>query len=80
MMMSNFSFLTVPEGQKEEIRMANGEVVYFKYPKVVADRYRYSGAVDNHNALRHDGETNSLIGLESTWGTTWWPIRVFHFS
>ena len=39
MMMSNFSGLTVPEGQKEEIRMLNGDVIKFKYPPVVADHY-----------------------------------------
>ena len=56
-MMSTFSVLTVPEVQKEERRMVNGEIVKFKYPKVVADHYRYRGAVENHNALRHDGGT-----------------------
>ena len=35
--MSTFSYLTDPEGQKEERRMVNGEVVKFENPKVVAD-------------------------------------------
>ena len=39
MMMSNFSGLTVPEGQKEEIRMVNGGVSKFKYPEVVSEHY-----------------------------------------
>ena len=43
-------------------------------------RYRCRGAVDNHNALRYNGVTKSQISLESTWGTTWWFIRVFAFS
>ena len=80
MMMSTFSGLTVPEGQKEERRMVNGEVVKFKYPEVVADHYRYRETVENHNDLRHYEGTKSQIGLESSWGTTWWPIRVFLFS
>ena len=37
MMMPTFLCLTVAEGQKEERRMANGEVVNFSYPEVVAD-------------------------------------------
>ena len=35
------------EGQKEEIRMVNGEVVKFKYPEIVADHYKYREALDN---------------------------------
>ena len=41
-MMTSTSYgLTVPEGQKEERSMVNGEVVKFKYPEVVTDHYRY---------------------------------------
>ena len=69
MMMSTFSGYTVPESQKEERRMVNGKVVKSKYPKLVTDNYKYRGAVDNHNALRHDGWTKSQNGLESAWGT-----------
>ena len=32
MMMSTFSGLTVPEVQKEERRIVNGEIIKFKYP------------------------------------------------
>ena len=71
MMMSTFLGLTVPEGQKEERRMLNREVVKFKYPEVVAYHYRYIGAVENHNALNHYGKTRPKIVLESAWGTTW---------
>ena len=43
MIMSKFLCLNVTEGKKEERRMVNGEVVKFKYPKDVADHYRYGG-------------------------------------
>ena len=79
MMMTTFSALTVQEGQKEERRMLNGDIVKFKYPEVVVDHYRYRGEVDNHNALRDDDRTKYQFGLEVKWGTTWWPIRVFTF-
>ena len=59
MMISTFSGLTVTEGQKEERRMVNGEIVKFNYPEVVAYHYRYRGEVENHNALRHDDGTKS---------------------
>ena len=59
--------------------MVNEEAVKFKYLEVVAVNYKYRGAVDNHNALRNDGRTNSQIGLESAWGTTGWPIPVLSF-
>ena len=62
-MVSTFSGLTVTEGKKEEIIRVNGEVVKFKYPEVVADHYRYRGAVKNRNFLKHDGGNNSQIGL-----------------
>ena len=55
MMMSNFSGLTVPEGQKEEIRMVNGGVSKFKYPEVVSDNLFKREEMDNHNALRYYG-------------------------
>ena len=60
--------------------MVNWEIVKFKYPEVVADHYRYTGAVDNHNALRNDGGTKLQFGLESRWGTTWCPTQVLAFS
>ena len=37
MMMSTYSGLTVPEGQKEERRMVHGGIVHFKYPEVVVN-------------------------------------------
>ena len=79
MIMSTFSGLTVPEVQKEDIRMVNGDVVKFKYPEVVVDHYIYREAVENHNSLRPDDGTKPQFGLESKWGTTWWPIQVLLF-
>ena len=69
----------MPEGQKEERRMVNGDIVKFKYPEVVVDHYIYRGAMENHNGLRHYGGTKSKFGLDSKCGTTWWPIQVFAF-
>ena len=79
MMMLTFSGLTVPESQNEERRMVNWEIVKFQYPEVVADHYRYRGAVENHNALSHDNGTKSQSFLESKWGMIWWSIQVFAF-
>ena len=79
MMMSTFSGLTVPEGQKEQKRITNREVVKFKYIEVVSDHYKYRGEVGNKNDLRNDVRTNYRIVLESSRGTTWLPIRVFIF-
>ena len=59
--------------------MANRGIFKFKYPKVVANHYRYSAEMDKHNSLRNDGGTKSQFGLESIFGTTWWPILVFAF-
>ena len=62
-MISTFSGFAVPEGHKEDRSMENREVFKFKYPEVFANNYRYRGAVDNHNFLRHDGGTKSQFGL-----------------
>ena len=59
--------------------MVNGEVIKFKYSKVVANHYKYEGSVDNHNALMHESGTKSQHILESAWETTWWPIQVLFF-
>ena len=56
MMMSTFLGLTVTDVQKEEIRVVNEEVDKFNCLEVFADNYRYRGAVENHNALRNDGD------------------------
>ena len=41
MIMSDSSYLSVLEYQKDEIIMFNGVVFNIKYPKTVADNYRY---------------------------------------
>ena len=35
--------------------------------------------MENNNTLRHDVGTESQIGLDYAWGTTWYPIQVFAF-
>ena len=57
----------------------NGEIFKLNYPEVVADNYRYRGAMENNDALKRDGGTRYQFGLDSKWGTTWRPIRVFAF-
>ena len=79
MIMSDSSYLSVLEYQKDEIIMFNGVVFNIKYPKTVADNYRYMGEVDNHNTFRNDGGNKSQIGLDGAWGTTWCPIWFFSF-
>ena len=74
MVVSTFSGLTMAEVQKAERRIVNGEVFHFKYTKVIADHYRYRGAVDNHNSFRRDYVIKSQIGLKSAWVTIWWPV------
>ena len=37
--------------------MANGEVLKFQYPEVVADNFIHREEVDSHNELSHDGRT-----------------------
>ena len=59
--------------------MVNVELVKFKYPEVVLGHYRYMGAVENRNYLRHGGRTKYQFVLDSRWGTTRSPIRVFAF-
>ena len=48
--------------------------VSFKYPEIVRNHYLYRHAVDDHNGKRH-----APISVEETWGTKWWPNRVFAF-
>ena len=55
--------------------MVNGKLVKFKYSAIVADHYRCRGGVENYNALRHAGINKYQIGLESSLGTSWWPIK-----
>ena len=43
------------DGQKEEKKTVHGESIKFNCTSTVLDNYRYRDAVDNMNALRHDG-------------------------
>ena len=43
--------------------MMNGKAVKFKCLEVVSGHYRYMGAVENHNSLRHDDGNKPQIGL-----------------
>ena len=49
----------------------------FKYTEVIANHYNYCGAVDEHNAYRHDCGTKHGLSLEETWKATRWANRVF---
>ena len=51
----------------------------FKYTEVIANHYNYRGAVDEHNAYRHDCGTKHGLSLEETGKTTRWANRVFAF-
>jgi hypothetical protein len=45
--------------------------------EVISNHYQFRGAVDEHNAKRHDGRgTGCGISLEVSWGTTRWENRV----
>ena len=46
----------------------------FKYTEVFSLHYRYRHQIDDHNNRRHNP-----IGIEETWATKRWPIRVFSF-
>lgn len=81
MIMSTYGALTEHSDQKFSYRgsVATGDATKFKYKEVVANHYKYRGAVDEHNSKRHDGGTGDGIGLEASWATTRWENRVFAF-
>lgn len=81
MLMSTYGALIEHQDQKRSYRgsIASGDATSFKYKEVVANHYKYRGAVDEHNSKRHDGGTGDGIGLEASWGTTRWENRVFSF-
>ena len=69
MVMLKYLILTVPDGQKEERKMVNGEVTKLKYAAIVAKNYRYREEVEIHNESRHVGEKmfqNSLENAQET--------------
>ena len=81
MMMSNYGSLRPNSDQEESLRIVDGNRITFSYNNVVGNHYKFRGAVDEHNAKRHDGGTNHGLSLEETWQTTRWACRVFfiHF-
>lgn len=81
MMMTTYGALIEHRDQKLSYRgsIATGHATSFKYKEVIANHYRYRGAVDEHNAKRHDGGIGDGIGLEASWGTSRWENRVLSF-
>lgn len=81
MLMSTYGALTELHDQEFSYRgsAAAGDATHFKYKEVVANHYKYRGAVDEHNAKRHDGGTCCGISLESSWATARWENRVFSY-
>ena len=55
MLMSAYGCLSVKLGQKESVRENEGDVKKFKYTEMIVNHSDYCGAVDFHNAKRHDG-------------------------
>ena len=78
MLMSTYGSLNeVEEGATaRQWKGPNGEATskQFNYREPFFNHFRYRHAVDDHNGKRH-----SPISLEETWGTKWWPNRVFSF-
>ena len=80
MMMSTYGSLIIKDGQHDSIRLlTNGQTKRFKYTEVVANHFMYRGAVDQHNAKRHDCGTKNGLSLEDTWVTNRWENNVFAF-
>ena len=63
-MMSTYSVLMVCEDQNEEYQLSKGKVLTFKYAEPFTHHYVYRGALDNHNAMRHDGGKKQKVRLE----------------
>lgn len=49
----------------------------FKYKEIIANHYRYRGAVDEHNAERHDEGSGARLSLESSSAAIRWEYRMF---
>ena len=48
-----------------------------KYTETIANNIDYCGAVDIHNAKRHDDGTKNGLIVKETWWTTNWTLLVF---
>ncbi|KAL7571289.1 hypothetical protein ACA910_008942 [Epithemia clementina (nom. ined.)] len=60
--------------RREWIENRQKQQTSFQYPEVVGNHFLFRHSVDDHNNKRH-----SPISIEETWGTKWWPNRVFAF-
>jgi hypothetical protein len=72
--MSTYGTLERSERKVKKFSMMNNERCEYSYPEVFENHYKYRDKIDSHNAKRH-----APISLEETWGTKWWPHRVFAF-
>ena len=81
-MMSTYGSLIVKDGQRDSVRVLKDDtrtMKRFKYTEVVANHFKYRGAVDDHNGKRHDCGSKNGLSLESTWTTNRWENKVFSF-
>jgi len=80
-LMSTSESLHIHPNQKESTRTDDkGKLLKtLKYTEVIANHYNYRGAVDEHNANRHDCGTKHGLSLEEIWKTTRWTHRVSAF-
>ena len=81
MMMSTYGSLIINDGQRDSIRMDKERrpITRFKYTEVIGNHFAYRGAVDDHNAKRHDCGTKNGLCLEDSWSTNRWENKVFAF-
>lgn len=78
MFMSTYGALNVNPDQKLSYRAAEqpGQPpITFHYTEVQGNHFWYRGAVDNHNAKRHDGHSGAGMSFEESWATTRWIIE-----
>ena len=64
---------------RENVRIVGDTRASFKHSENSGNHFQYRNAIDNHNSKRHDGNTHDGIGLENSWNTIRWSIRVFSF-
>ena len=81
MMMSTYGSLIIKDGQRDSVRMdpSRNTTTRFKYTEVIGNHFSYRGAVDDHNAKRHDCGTKNGLSIERTWSTNRWENNVFAF-
>ena len=77
MIMSSYSCLDHnDEHNTKWVWMEDGKqkIITFNYPEPMSIHFKFRHQVDDHNNCRH-----SPISIEETWGTKYWPDRVFAF-